>query len=97
MILRNFVLVCALLLTVVGLILLALGHGPGLQLAIGAGIFSLLILGECWRYRRARPGGGAGEFEATGERYRDPISGELMEVEFDPTTGARRYVKASEP
>ncbi len=97
MILRNFVLICALLLTITGLVLLALGHKSGLQLAIGAGIFSLLILGECWRYHRARPGGETGEFEATGERYRDPISGELMEVEFDPTTGARRYVKISEP
>lgn len=97
MILRNFVLVCALLLTIAGLILLALGHAPGLQLAIGAGVFSLLILGECWRYRRARPGDEAGEFQATGERYRDPATGEWMKVEFDPTSGARRYVKSDEP
>lgn len=97
MILRNFVLVCALLLTVAGLILLALGHAPGLQLAIGAGVFSLLILGECWRYRRACADDGPGEFEATGERYRDPATDDWMEVEFNPQTGARRYVKSNEP
>ncbi|MGH8162526.1 MAG: hypothetical protein ACRESR_10410 [Gammaproteobacteria bacterium] len=74
--------------------MIGFGLQPGLQLAIGAGIFSLLILGEGWRYGRAHSVGEAGGFEATRERYRDPATGDWMAVEFNPTTGARRYVKS---
>lgn len=94
MTLRNAVIVCAFALTIAGLVLLALGRPPGLQLAIGAGIFTLLMCVERWRYRHARADGDGRGFETTDERYRDPATGEWMRVEFNPRTGERRYVKA---
>lgn len=38
------------------------------------------------RVQRARPG-----WERTGERFKDPVSGVLTEVWFNPETGERDY------
>jgi hypothetical protein len=97
MTLRNAIIACALALTVAGLILVALGRAPGVQLAIGAGIFTILMFAERWRYGHVHTGESAPGFEATDERYRDPATGEWMAVEFNPKTGARRYVKVGNP
>lgn len=91
--LRNVVLACTAAVAAVGLVMLVAGYGHGLPLFVGAAIFGLLVLGERWRYRRKGADSARGRFEPTGERYRDPSTGELMEVEYDPFTGARRYVK----
>ncbi len=92
MTLRNVVIACLLALTVAGVVLIALGYPQGVQLAIIAGIFSILMFVERWRYRHAHAGENAGGFEPTNERYRDPGTGEWMKVEFNPKTGARRSV-----
>lgn len=93
MTLRNGVLAIALAALVAGIVLLAMRAGTGLELAIGGGVLVLLVLGERWRYvHRRREGEAVGRFVKTGERYRDPESDRLMEVEFDPASGARRYV-----
>lgn len=70
-------------------------RGPGLQLFVGAVVFGFFVIGERWRYRRKLGDDAAhAGFEPTGERYRDPSTGYLMAVEYDPRTGVRRYVKS---
>jgi hypothetical protein len=66
--------------------------GPMIGPAIVLGFILLGLVFETFRYRtlsRRAPGGG---FSATVERFIDPESGQLVEVHFDPATGARRYV-----
>ena len=68
----------------------------------GAGIYLLcvgftIVLGtafERWRYRSAPPA--SAQWEPTGERFEDPTTGETMEVNYDPTSGERRYIRASD-
>ena len=45
---------------------------------------------ERWRYRKAAPAGA--RWERTGERFEDPATGEVMEVQYDRASGERRYV-----
>ncbi len=94
---RNVVLALALAATLAGIGMIVAGVPQGVPLTIGAGIFTLLVLGESWRYRRGHSRAAESHFEKTAERYRDPTSGELMEVQYDPRTGARRYVRADQP
>ena len=71
--------------------------------ARGAGIYLLcvgaaVILGtvfERWRYRGARGSTGA-HWERTGERFQDPATGEIMEVDYDRSSGERRYVRTGD-
>ncbi|HET9628639.1 MAG TPA: hypothetical protein VFP14_04065 [Novosphingobium sp.] len=60
--------------------------------AVVTGIVFLGIALENFRYKRLQrdiPGAG---WEATGERFIDPESGETVAVYFDPASGERRYV-----
>lgn len=90
--LRAALIAAAGLLACAGLVLVLRGvHVPGWQM-LAVGLIALLgIVFERWRYRRLadRPGG---SWEATGERFADPTTGEPIEVFFNPRTGERRYV-----
>ena len=91
--LRRFVVGVALLLAMVGLWLLSRRIWvPGVQLL---GFGALIILGtvfESWRYRKGSGPTGA-QWQLTDEKFADPISGEEMEVQYDPVSGERRYVR----
>ncbi|HEV2700420.1 MAG TPA: hypothetical protein VGV09_02230 [Steroidobacteraceae bacterium] len=91
--LRKFVLAIALLLAMVGLWLVSRRiWAPGLQ---ALGIAAVIILGtvfERWRYRKDSAPHGA-QWQPTDEKFADPISGEEMEVQYDPVSGERRYVR----
>jgi hypothetical protein len=91
--LRKFVLGGALLLAMVGLWLLSRRIWlPGVQLL---GLAALIFLGtvfESWRYRKGLGPHGA-RWQRTDEKFADPISGEEMEVQYDPVSGERRYVR----
>jgi hypothetical protein len=51
------------------------------------------VIFETWRYKRTLSTPPTGAAVATGERFVDPGSGELIEVYCDPRTGERSYVK----
>jgi len=91
--LRNFVLAVALLLAGLGVWLLS-RHilSPGIQLLSLAVLVFLGTAFESWRYRKAPAPPGA-QWQHTDEKFADPVSGEEMEVQYDPTSGERRYVR----
>ena len=94
--LRNVVLAVAALLAACGVIGLLTGHPQTTPLAIWGAIITLAVLFERWRYQP--PPADHGNWQATGERFIDPESGEAMEVQYDPASGERRYVrKAGKP
>ena len=91
--LRKVVLGLALLLAALGVGLLS-RHiwTPGIQVV---GCAALVFLGtafERWRYRKTPAPPGA-QWQHTDEKFADPISGEEMEVQYDPVSGERRYVR----
>jgi hypothetical protein len=91
--LRKIVLALALVLLAVGLWLLSRRVWvPGLQILVIAAIVFLGTAFERWRYRKAAVPHGA-QRQHTEERFADPISGEEMEVQYDPVSGERRYVR----
>jgi hypothetical protein len=91
--LRRIVLGIALLLAAAGLWLLwRRAWTPGLQLlAVGTLIFVGTAF-ESWRYRKGSGPRGA-RWQPTAEKFADPISGEEMDVQYDPVSGERRYVR----
>jgi hypothetical protein len=70
-------------------------HAPvalTIYLAIGGGLLVVSIAIERSTYRpKVDPNRGA--WQMTGERFRDPASGHMMEVRFNPATGQRDYVQ----
>ncbi len=91
--LRRIVLGSALLLAAVGLWLLSRHLWvPGLQMLIVAALVFTGTAFERWRYRKGAAPPGA-HWQHTGEKFADPISGEELEVEYDPVSGERRYVR----
>jgi hypothetical protein len=91
--LRKSVLGFALLLAAMGLWLLSRRLWmPGLQMLVFAALIFVGTAFENWRYRK-----GAGPRDAhwqqTEEKFADPISGEQMDVQYDPISGERRYVR----
>ncbi|HTY92844.1 MAG TPA: hypothetical protein VMC02_03080 [Steroidobacteraceae bacterium] len=90
--LRKALLLCTLVLAGVGVWLLGRRlWAPGFQ---ALGVAALLFLGiafENWRYRTGPAPPGA-TWQRTDEKFADPVSGEEMQVEYDPVSGARRYV-----
>jgi hypothetical protein len=91
--LRKAVLAFATLVAGIGIYLLLKGiTGPGVQ-ALGVGMVIILgTLFERWRYshndRRLDT-----RWQATGERFADPITGKDVEVFYDPVSGERHYVE----
>jgi hypothetical protein len=64
---------------------------PGIQLLV-FGVITLAALSfERWRYR-TRTDGAAGAWQRTGERFEDPETGRILDVEFNPESGERRYI-----
>jgi hypothetical protein len=70
---------------------IALGHPWGWwPVGIEAALVAFLAVFERGRYRpRIDPS--RGTWRATGERFRDPASGELVDVYAEAETGARDY------
>jgi hypothetical protein len=84
-------------LLIVGSAILSLVTGTFFAPGIVAPLIVLLGLAfEHWRYKttdRPAPRG----FEATGERFVDPGTGNTIEVYFNQETGERRYVDQGGP
>ncbi len=69
-------------------------RGPGIYLLC---VGSAVVLGtafERWRYRNVPPAGA--RWERTEERFQNPVTGEILEVQYDRASGERRYVRTSE-
>ncbi len=64
--------------------------------ALEMDVLGLLILSSLAfeRRYRGRKADGGGDWQATGERFEDPTTGELTEVRYNPATGERAYVPA---
>jgi hypothetical protein len=91
--LRKVVLGIALLLAAVGVGLLSRQlWTPGFQVLGFATLVFVCTAFESWRYRKAPAPPGA-QWQRTDEKFADPISGEEMEVQYDPVSGERRYVR----
>jgi hypothetical protein len=91
--LRKLVLGFALLLALMGVWLLSRHYWePGIQILVIALLVFLGTVFESWRYRKGAGPRGA-QWQPTQEKFADPISGEEMEVEYDPVSGERRYVR----
>ncbi len=65
---------------------------PGIQLLLIAALIFIGTAFENWRYRKGAGPVGA-RWQKTDEKFADPISGEEMEVQYDPASGERRYVR----
>ena len=91
--LRKVVLTGALLLAAVALWLLV-QHlwAPAIQLLLVAAVVFLGTVFEAWRYRKGPAPPGA-RWQQTGEKFVDPVSGEQIEVEYEPVSGERRYLR----
>lgn len=91
--LRKVVLALALLMAAVGVGLLSRQiWTPGIQVLCCAALIFLGIAFENWRYRKAPAPPGA-QWQQTDEKFADPITGVEMDVQYDPVSGERRYVK----
>ena len=91
--LRKFVLSVAVLLALVAVGLMSQRLWPqGLELLVIAAVVFLGTAFESWRYRKGADPQGA-RWQHTDEKFADPISGEEMEVQYDPVSGQRRYVR----
>jgi hypothetical protein len=91
--LRKVVIGFALALAALGLWLLSQRlWGPGVQVLAVAALVFLGTAFENWRYRKGPAPHGA-QWQRTDEKFADPISGEEMEVQYDPVSGERRYVR----
>lgn len=69
-------------------------HGPRplwIYLAVAGALLIASILFERSGYRPKIQR--RGYWQMTGERFRDPSSGHMMEVRFNPVTGERDYVE----
>jgi hypothetical protein len=66
---------------------------PGWWLLVNAIVVAAALVFERRGYHPKAPNPAA--LHPTGERFRDPTSGEVVEVWEDPATGAREYRTAS--
>jgi hypothetical protein len=89
--LRRAVLALGVLALLLGLALVVQGAAAlgGIQLLI---LGLAVVLGVVLEARRYRGRAGPGRWQSTAERFVDPTTGRLMEVQYDPGTGERRYV-----
>ncbi len=90
--LRALVSVLGLALCAGGAYMIARGRAfiiPGaIDVAVGALIFAGLFFEPHYR-NRVRPG--RGNWQPTAEKFIDPGTGKLVEVDYDPQTGQREY------
>ena len=79
---------------------LVLGTHPALWgVALYCAVYGLLIVGGIVleRSRYAPPVDRAhGPWQETGERFRDPTTGQMTEVRYNPVTGERDYASVEE-
>lgn len=92
--LRTALLGIAALLLVLGLGLMLAGLPPGTGMAVLGGMLLLALLVERWRYRRIDDTVPGPDWQATGERFREPGSDRVVTVYFHPRTGRRAYVRS---
>lgn len=88
--LRTVVAAIGALMFCAGLVLCAVPPHAGWGLLIFGGLVLLSLLFE-GRYRNGVAAAAGSHFEPTGEKFIDPGTGRLMEVYYDPKTGAREY------
>jgi hypothetical protein len=94
-VLRKVLVVIGVLLLITAAVFLALGLYPFLPHLLVLGLMlSAGIVWERWQYKPAQAGAPDPHWQATGERFVDPQSGETLEVWFDPRDGESHYVKA---
>jgi hypothetical protein len=72
-----------------GWILLAPGTG-GVPLLLLGLVTLIAVRYESWRDRPAPPAAGP-EWRPTGERFEDPATGKVVQVQYNARTGERRY------
>ena len=86
--LRAIIAVIGVLCAIGGLLLLISPSHSGLPLVIAGSLVIVSLVFE-GRYRAANST--AGPWQPTGEKFIDPGTGKLVEVDYDPQTGERRY------
>jgi membrane protein implicated in regulation of membrane protease activity len=90
--LRLALLFFGLALTGAGLVLVTLHHCAYQPFLIWGGVIVIAVLCERWRYRRKEHNHNR-QWQPTGERFEDPETGQTVEVQYDPASGERRYLK----
>lgn len=90
--LRAFVVLLGVVLALGGVAIITMSKvwPAGLELLLFGAAVILGTVFEQWRYRN-KNASDAGPWELTGERFRDPISGTLFDVAYNPVTGERDY------
>jgi hypothetical protein len=74
---------------------LVLAHGPAALGPLVMGVLLLIgLLAERVTYKRLADRPPDPRFQPTGERFRDPASGAVVEAYADPKTGERVYVRS---
>ena len=68
---------------------------PALWCLINGALLTAGLVFERWQYRRPQTQAPGAGWQATGERFVDPASGELTEVWFEARSGERRYVRVA--
>lgn len=92
--LRRFLIAYGILALVVAAVLLFVARAPVI-LALYLAASGALIVGGILFERRGyhpRVDRTQGRWQATGERFVDPTTGQMMEVRYNPETGQRDYV-----
>ena len=59
--------------------------------SVELGIFGVFILLGLFFDRYRKRTASSGPWQSTGERFRDPVSGEMVDVRYNPQTGERDY------
>lgn len=91
--LRNLVMAVAALASLAGAVATVRGGPQGLGLLVFGGLLLAGSLFERVRYKRLAAGAPDPRFRPTPERFRDPTTGERVQVYADPATGERVYVR----
>ncbi len=93
--LRSLVLALGIIAVAVGAFLLR--AGPLALRIYLACVGAAIILGTAFeRLRYRNPPPVHARWESTDERFADPATGEVMEVQYDRASGERRYVRTGE-
>lgn len=88
--LRIVIMAIGLLCAVAGLLLLASPFHNGWFLVIIGALIIISLVFE-GRYRSSRTEPVRGTWQPTGEKFIDPGTGKVVEVDYDPKTGERNY------